>query len=295
MTLDETIRLRGLDYGVSAHGDPADATAPLVLLLHGFAGSAGDWDRVAALLAAGGCRAVAVDLPGHGRTATGAGAGTPPERFRAESTASDLVALLDHFGVARAHWAGYSMGGRIALVAALAHPGRVATLTLESAGGGIANPGERADRVRSDEVLAASIESRGVAWFAETWETLPLFESQRSLPAATRAEVAAARRRNEAAGLAASLRGVGQGAQPYVGDDVAGFPRSTLLVTGALDAKYNTLAATLAPRFPAARHAVATGAGHNVHLEQPEWFARSLLDHLRQDGVAVPREATATR
>jgi 3-oxoadipate enol-lactonase len=42
----------------------------------------------------------------------------------------DVLRVLDHFGVARAHLVGLSMGGRIAMRTALLHPDRVATLTL---------------------------------------------------------------------------------------------------------------------------------------------------------------------
>jgi 2-succinyl-6-hydroxy-2,4-cyclohexadiene-1-carboxylate synthase len=289
----ETRDLRGLPYGIRIAGDPA---SPAVLLLHGFAGSSEDWTGAATLLAAAGFRAIAVDLPGHGATATGAGAGAAqrPARFSMTETALDLIALLDVLSVPRAHFVGYSMGGRIALGAALEHPERVDTLTLESAAPGIADPAERTERVRADEALAASIEMRGTSWFAETWSALPIFESQRSLPEAVRADLQRRRQRCDAAGLAASLRAVGQGAQPYLGDRLHAVPRPALLVTGALDTKYVSLAAVMVPRFPAALHVVIPGAGHNVHLEQPEWFGRTLLTHLRRQGGRVPLEVPAT-
>ncbi len=281
--------LRGLRYGVRMAGE-AGATA--VLLLHGFAGSGDDWAAVAASLAAAGYRAIAVDLPGHGATA--APTGHPLARFALEETALDLMALLDELSVARAHWVGYSMGGRMALGSAIAHPERVDTLTLESAAPGIADAVERAERVRSDETLAATIESRGAEWFAESWGALPIFESQRALPEAMRADLARRRKECDPAGLALSLRAAGQGAQPFLGGRLSEFPRPTLLVTGALDSKYVSLAAEMAPRFPAALHVVIPGAGHNVHLEQPEWFGRSLLTHLRRHGGRVPLESPAT-
>jgi 2-succinyl-6-hydroxy-2,4-cyclohexadiene-1-carboxylate synthase len=284
-----TRTLRRQAYGVRMAGD---AGAPVVLLLHGFAGSSADWDLVADALAASGFRAVAVDLPGHGGTA--APAGTPVSRFSAAETALDLLDLLDQLEVTRAHWVGYSMGGRLALAAALDHPERVETLTLESTAPGFADDRERADRVRSDEALAASIESRGVDWFAESWESLPIFASQRALSDAIRAELAARRRRNDAAGLSLSLRAIGQGALPYAGDRLSGFPRPVLLVTGDLDTKYVELAAAMAARIPIPLHLVVPGAGHNVHLEQPAWFVRSLLTHLRRNAGLVPHASPAT-
>jgi len=281
--------LRGLAYGLRVEGDPS---APAVLLLHGFAGAGDEWGPISDALVAAGYRTIAPDLPGHGATA--AVTTQPAARYGFESIVLDLTALLDQLGVDRAHWVGYSMGGRLAWFAALAHPDRVSTLVLEGASPGIAEDVERAERLRSDEALASAILTRGVDWFADSWAALPIFESQRALPDAVRADLALRRRRNSAAGLAASLRAAGQGAQPYVGDRLGDFPHPVLLVTGALDTKYVNLAAAMAPRFPTSLHLVATGAGHNVHLEQPEWFVRSLLTHLRRNAGRVPHDASAT-
>ena len=281
--------LRGLPYGIRIAGDSG---GPGVLLLHGFAGSSDDWREVSDALIAARFRVVAVDLPGHGRTLVPAG--TALARISAAETALDLVALLDQLGLERAHWVGYSMGGRLALAAALAHPERVDTLTLESVAPGLADEAERAERLRSDEALAASIEARGVEWFASTWEALPIFASQQRLPEAVRADLAARRRRNDPAGLAASLRAVGQGAIPDAGDRLASFPRPVLLVTGEYDTKYVRLAASMASRFPIPLHLVVPGAGHNVHLEQSAWFVRSLLTHLRRNAGSVPHASPAT-
>jgi 2-succinyl-6-hydroxy-2,4-cyclohexadiene-1-carboxylate synthase len=297
----ETIALRGLSYGVRIAPDSGGsrgsmdsgvAGAPVALLLHGFAGSGDDWAPVVRALNAEGFRTIAPDLPGHGVTRWDGA--QPLARYGAEATALDLLALLDRLGVERAHWAGYSMGARLALTAALDHPDRVETLTLESVSPGIEDAAEREDRARSDEALATAIETRGAAWFAESWAARPIFESQRALPDAVRADLAARRGRNDPAGLAASLRAAGQAAQPFVGDRLGGFPRPVLLVTGELDADYVNLAAAMAPRFPASLHAVVPGAGHNVHLEKPEWFVRSLLTHLRRNTGRVPHGTTAT-
>jgi pimeloyl-ACP methyl ester carboxylesterase len=55
----------------------------------------------------------------------------------------DVVALLDHLDVRAAHLVGHSMGGRIALSAALNFPGRVRSLVLAASGSGpAARPGD---------------------------------------------------------------------------------------------------------------------------------------------------------
>jgi pimeloyl-ACP methyl ester carboxylesterase len=62
---------------------------------------------------------VAVELQGHGRTAD-------TERpISLAALASDVVGLLDHLGIDRAHVLGHSLGGGVALEMAISHPDRV--------------------------------------------------------------------------------------------------------------------------------------------------------------------------
>lgn len=76
---------------------------------------------------------------------------TPPYTLR--DMAADVVRLLDHLGVARAHVVGASMGGMIAQHAALGWPDRVASLTtiMSTTGGPEIPPGD-------PEVLALLLE-----------------------------------------------------------------------------------------------------------------------------------------
>lgn len=73
-----------------------------------------------------GVRLLSMDARGHGET-TPVGA---PARFSFETFADDVLALLDHVGVARAVIGGISMGAGVALNLALRHPGRVAGLVI---------------------------------------------------------------------------------------------------------------------------------------------------------------------
>jgi pimeloyl-ACP methyl ester carboxylesterase len=56
--------------------------------------------------------------------------------YTIDQMAADIVALLDHLGIASAHLLGHSMGGRIALSVALNYPGRVQSLILAASGSG---------------------------------------------------------------------------------------------------------------------------------------------------------------
>jgi 2-succinyl-6-hydroxy-2,4-cyclohexadiene-1-carboxylate synthase len=272
-----SVDVAGLGYGVRMT-DGIDAARATIVMVHGFSGSSEDWTETAAALQDAGHTGVGIDLPGHGLT----GVPGDPRRFTMAETARDLTTLITTLGIAQAHWMGYSMGGRVALYLGITEPARVSSLILESASPGIAEEPEREERRARDEALAAEIGSRGVRWFVEHWESLPIFESQRGLPEETRSAQRARRLRNSTAGLADSLRGLGQGTQKFLGPRLGSLRCPTLLLAGALDPKYAGLAQQMAAAIPDAEVVLVPGAGHNIHLEQPEVFHRAVLDRLRR-------------
>lgn len=280
---------RGLRYHFRLWGSQR-VQAPAAVFLHGFAGSSRDWDRFGEAVDRLGIRAMAIDLPGHGDTEVPA----DPARFSVEETARDLDALLELSGIAEAHWVGYSMGGRIALYAAAHYAGRAKSVIAESASPGIEDPADRAARLASDEALARQIELRGIDWFTEHWESQPIFGTQASISAAARAAQREGRLRNRPAGLAGSLRGAGQGSQPYLGPLLSTIRCPVLFVTGSLDAKYDALAAAMSAATPSARHVTVPAAGHNVHLERPDAFERAILEHLIPFAGAARASARST-
>ena len=69
---------------------------------------------------------------------------------------------------------GYSLGGRMALLAALDHPDLVERLILISASPGIAGDTARAERRTRDEALADHIEAVGTKAFLDEWLDGPI-------------------------------------------------------------------------------------------------------------------------
>lgn len=248
----------------SEKSGPPDA--PRLVLAHGFTQSARCWDPVDADLRTD-HEVVAVDLPGHGSSA--AAVGDLP-------TAGAWLIEAGGAGV----YVGYSMGGRIALHAALAAPQLVRGLVLISATPGLAHEGERAARRAADDALAAHLEQVGLPAFVDEWLALPLFAG---LPAARshRDE----RLRNTVAGLASSLRTEGTGTQEPLWDRLDELAMPVLLVTGGHDAKFTGIAEHMLAGLPDARHVVVTDAGHTVHLEQPEQFLVVLRAWLAELGA----------
>jgi 2-succinyl-6-hydroxy-2,4-cyclohexadiene-1-carboxylate synthase len=265
------VTIRGATYEVEVRGQ-----GPTVLLLHGFTGTLEAWEPV--LPAFDGFRTVRLDFLGHGVS----DAPDDPRRYAMAETVADLTALLDALGIERAAVVGYSMGGRVALRLAVAAPQRCWALVLESASPGIPDPDERRRRIESDEELARKLEREGIEAFVAYWESLPLWASQASLPDSVRGELRRRRLAQRPLGLANSLRGLGAGRdEPLLGQlgpRLAGIP--VLILTGALDAKYVSLAQAMAGELPGARWVNVPGVGHAVHLEAPEAYIRAVRSFL---------------
>ena len=118
-----TVNANGVAIGVESFGDD---DAPLVLL----AGGTTMLSWPAALcerLAAGGRRVVRYDLRDSGESTT-----TNPNApaYTLRDLAADAAALADTLGGPPAHLAGIGVGGMVAQVAALDHPGAFSALTL---------------------------------------------------------------------------------------------------------------------------------------------------------------------
>lgn len=243
-----------------AHPD----TVPLVAL-HGFLGSSEDWAGLAARLPG---RAVAgIDLPGHG-AATGLAA--PAYAFDAAVDA--LAVTFGAHGIARADLLGYSMGGRVALAFALRYPERLRTLTLESASAGLETDDARTARRALDAERADALVA-DLPGFLRRWVAMPLFAT---LTPEQRRALVADRSRSNPHELARGLVGMGTGAMPDLWPHLGTLTCPVRLVAGSEDAKFVALARRMADRMPDAALHVVDGAGHNVHLERPDVFARLL-------------------
>jgi 2-succinyl-6-hydroxy-2,4-cyclohexadiene-1-carboxylate synthase len=186
---------------------------------------------------------------------------------------------------------GYSMGGRLALHAALRDPARLAALVLVGVSAGIEDRHEREDRRRADDSLAEWIERRSIEEVVERWERGPVFASQSS---ALREWQRPGRLAHEPRLLAQLLRSAGQGALAPVWDRLHTLRCPVLLTAGEQDRRYATAASRMADELPNARVRLVSDAGHAPQLEAPDVFGELLLEFLDEhlgDRVVVDREA----
>lgn len=229
-----------------------------VVLLHGFTHTGASWDPVVAAL---GERylPLAPDIRGHGQAA--------------ERRPVDLAHVIDDLSAlapGRFTLAGYSMGGRISLHAALALGERIEGLVLIGASPGIADAAERAARRAHDERLAAELERASIEEFANRWARTPVLANQ---PPEIRAAAHADRLRSTPDGLAHALRGLGTGALPSLWPRLAELEMPVSLLAGERDPKFRALAELMATEIGTARVQIVEGTGHAAHLEAPERVA----------------------
>ena len=244
--------------------------------LHGFTETDETWAEVLAPLATGPlasslpCQLRCPLMPGHGWRPC-------PATTTIASVAAEVAAALPADG----DLLGYSMGGRIALQLALAHPGRVRRLVLVSCNAGIRDPRERQERQARDAHLADILDQDGIGPFVAWWENTPALRPAHPLPRAVEEELRSRRLNQEPHGLADALHCLGTGAMSDLWPRLSGLRLPVLLIAGQADVHYVTLMREMAGLIPGARLEVVADAGHAVHREQPARLCALVHDFLR--------------
>ncbi|MGA5817562.1 alpha/beta fold hydrolase [Kitasatospora sp. NPDC094028] len=258
----EGVRLSCRDWGGSG---------PPVVLLHGLAGHAGEWDALARGLSRR-HRVVAVDQRGHGASER-----RPADLSRAAYVA-DVVSVVERLGLHRPVLVGQSLGGHTAMLTAAAHPGLARGLVLVEAGPGGPQPGLPAEIGAALDAWPTPFPSRpaaveffgggavGEAWAAGLEERdggwWPRFDR------------------------GAMVEALAELARRSFWDEWTGIDCPTLLVLGRSGIIPAPEAAAMLERRPRTVAASVPAAGHDVHLEQPEALRQLVEEFL--DGLAAP-------
>lgn len=95
-----------------------------LVMVHGLASNLAFWYFQYAHVFARRFRVTLLDLRGHG------GSDMPPDGYKPADLAADVGGLLDHLGIAEAHFVAHSFGGTVTLHHARRHPGAVRSLVL---------------------------------------------------------------------------------------------------------------------------------------------------------------------
>jgi 3-oxoadipate enol-lactonase len=213
-------------------------------------------------------RVVTYDTRGHGESPS------PPGPYTIDDLVDDLVALLDEVGAERAHIAGLSLGGMIAMRLAVREPQRIDRLALLCTS---AKPDpqpflDRAVAVRSGgtAALAPAVAAR--------WLTPAYAAEHPDLVSKLEAMIAGA----DDEGYAACCEVV---ATLDLRDDLAGIPAPTLVVGGSQDLALPPAHQQLiADSIPGAELLTVNPGAHLANLEQPRQVTGALLGHFDASG-----------
>ncbi len=174
---------------------------------------------------------------------------------------------------------GYSLGGRLALRAALRTPESFAAVVLVGTTAGIEEGPLRAARAEADEKLASWIEAMPIEDIVGLWERQPLFADQSdALVEAQRP----GRLSQDPRSLALLLRTAGQGVLEPVWHDLRALELPLLAIAGVRDDGYTRAAKRLASTAPRGRAAIVEEAGHAPQLQQPATVAALIADFLEE-------------
>lgn len=244
-------------------------TGPLVVFLHGIGGNRTNWQDQLPAFAGAGFAALAWDARGYLDSDDYKG----PLDFADFS--ADLLRLLDHLGVGRAHLCGLSMGGRIAQDFHFKNSERVATLTLCDTHAGFSHlsPEQRADYVRARrEPLLAGKEPRDIAPALVERLVGP------NAPEAVRRRLfdglAALRKESYLKSIEATVL------QDQVGD-LSAIRVPTHFIVGEHDRLTTVeIVKAMAEQVAGAEFTLIKDAGHLVNIERPRDFNRAALAFL---------------
>jgi pimeloyl-ACP methyl ester carboxylesterase len=240
------VEIAYLDEGA---GDP-------IVLIHGFASNKEtNWvyPGWVATLTRAGRRVLALDNRGHGASTKL----YDPAAYHTERMAGDVLALLDHLGVATADVMGYSMGARITAFCALKNPQRVRSAILGGLGLHLV------EGVGLPESIAYALEAASLDEVTDpTGRTFRRFAEQ------TRSDLTA---------LAACIRG---SRQTLAREDVARIAVPVLIAVGTHDRVAGS-APALAALIPGARALEIPGRDHMPAVGD-RVFKTAVLEFLAQ-------------
>jgi 3-oxoadipate enol-lactonase len=237
--------------------------APLLVLSNSLGTTLDMWaPQMPALLRQ--FRVLRHDARGHGRSEV------TPGPYTIAQLGGDVLALMDHLGIARAHFCGLSMGGMIGMWLGAHHAGRLDRLVLCNTAAKIGSPDTWNPRI-------AKVEAEGMASIVdlvlERWFTAGFRQRAPQQVAVVRDMLL----NTAPAGYSANCAAVRDMDQR---DEIASIEVPTLVIAGAHDG--STPAAdgrAVADAIPGARY-VELDAAHLSNWEQSEQFTQALLGFL---------------
>jgi 3-oxoadipate enol-lactonase len=264
--MPELIQASGHKLFYEVAGSEAQG-APTVVLLNGMTQTTANWKTQARALGEH-ARVISYDARGQGRSDVG------DEALELELHARDLVALLDHLEVSRAHLVGFSHGSRVALAFANHAPERLDRLVLCAATAEPTALAQTIIRAWREILRLGGLE-------AMSWASLPnimgerfLEENREILEGIVRASV----QRNSREGVERLLEAMI--AYPSLAELARGVQAQTLVLWGERDLLVDGAGAELLAELTGGRAQMVADVGHTIPIEAPEAFRSAVVEFL---------------
>jgi len=259
------VKAHGIAINYQIDGpDNATGNAPWLVFSNSLATSLAMWDEQAAALKDK-FRVLRYDQRGHG------GTDVPAGRYAYDTLLADALGLMDALGIAKAHFAGLSMGGATALGLAERHPGRFTSIIVcdspcQSTPQSSQQWEERITVAQKDGI-AALIEPTVARWVPPDIlaKKPPHVDKIRAMIRATPV--------NGFIGCAAAL------ADHDYASAVATVKCPVLFLVGEKDAPAPAMR-KLNERLPGSRYVEIPGAGHISNMDRPAEFNRAVRQFL---------------
>ncbi|OAJ93840.1 2-succinyl-6-hydroxy-2,4-cyclohexadiene-1-carboxylate synthase [Vibrio bivalvicida] len=234
---------------------------PVIVFLHGLLGSGSDWQATQVYLS--NFPTISLDLPGHGLSALESCCNF---RHCCDQISDTLLTYVTpHKPIVLV---GYSMGGRIVMTGVA--NGYFSSLNIQSIiveGGnfGLKSEAEKQQRWQSDNQWANRFRNESIEQVLSDWYQQPVFSS---LNHEQRQKLIDKRSANLGSSVANMLEATSLAKQDYLLDALKQSGVETHYICGDRDNKFSQLAKQSCLSF-----SQVAGAGHNVHVEQPQAFA----------------------
>jgi len=273
--------INGLNLHVQQHGSGPDA-----VLIHGLTGDLSIWMLCRLMQTLGAShRVTAFDLRGHGYS------DAPPTGYTSADHAGDLLALMDHLGIARARLVGHSFGAVVAAHAAAIAPERVDALVLSDPYFPALRHLEDLSRWGHWQSFRKEAEDAGVALSVEYWYDLGKFFDQ-----VMHLDDERLLKFRQAVGLPGLKRLLRLGGTTC-GDDskadagltagrIAAIAQPVLAIYGE-HSPFLSTAGYLTATLPDCRSVLVPGTRHRAPEENPAGFVAPVVAFLESLGVAA--------
>lgn len=284
MTIAQTNDGVDLYYEVTGSGVP-------IVFVHEFAGDMQSWEYQVRHFARW-YRCLAFNARGYPPSAVPADVSS----YSQDRAVADIVTVMDHAGIDRAHIVGLSMGGFAALHLGLQHPHLARSLCVAGVGYG-AEPDKQIMFRKESEISAAFLREHGMEAFAEKYAVGPTRLSFKEGDPRGFEEFKRQLAQHSAAGSANTQLGV-QRQRPSLYDLTDALKKltvPTLILNGDEDFPCLAAGLMLKSTIPSAALSVIPNCGHTINLEFADEFNRVVGAFLAQaDSGRWPRREAPT-